>query len=182
MLVGPLRLSILAAAAAFGAVGAALAMWGAGLPFLLAALVAAALAGLVQYAALRTRPPTMAPVSTPAPTAAEPDPQAAMRAKLDEYRAHTAMLRHDLRGVLSPALMMSDRLLNHADPAVQRAGGAVVRSIERATALLATSRELMQAPTSPAPAANNPASPAAQHAPHVTASTNAPADPVAPPR
>ena len=181
MLVGPLRLSILAAAAAFGAVGAALAMWGAGLPFLLAALVAAALAGLVQYAALRTRPPTMAPVSTPAPATAEPDPQAAMRAKLDEYRAHTAMLRHDLRGVLSPALMMSDRLLNHADPAVQRAGAAVVRSIERATELLASSREIMQAPASAPPIAD-PSPAAAPRIPPLTAPTDAPADPVAPPR
>ena len=179
MLVGPLRLSILAAAAAFGAVGAALAMWGAGLPFLLAALVAAALAGLVQYAALRTRPP--APVPTPTPAPAEPDPQAAMRAKLDEYRAHTAMLRHDLRGVLSPALMMSDRLLNHADPAVQRAGAAVVRSIERATELLASSREIMQAPASLPPVADPPPA-AAPRIPPLTAPTNAPADPVAPPR
>ena len=104
-----------------------------------------------------------------------------MRAQLDAYRAHTAMLRHDLRGVLSPALMMSDRLLNHADPAVQRAGTAVVRSIERATSLLATSREIMAAPASAAPeAADRPAPDAI--AAQVTTAANAPADPVSPPR
>ena len=59
---------------------------------------------------------------------------------MDDFRAATATLRHDLRGVLSPALMMSDRLLNHADPSVQRAGQAVVKSIERATTLLGENR------------------------------------------
>ena len=34
----------------------------------------------------------------------------------------TATLRHDIRGILSPALLTADRLLNHADPAVKRAG------------------------------------------------------------
>ena len=38
---------------------------------------------------------------------------------------------------------MSDRLLNHADPTVQRAGSAVVRSIERATGVLSESRAFM---------------------------------------
>ena len=184
MLVGPLRLSLLAALAAFGAIGAALAMWGAGVPYLFAALVAAALAGLVQYAAQRGTQAVPQPVPELAPTDA--DPQAAMREQLDAYRAHTAMLRHDLRGVLSPALMMSDRLLNHADPAVQRAGTAVVRSIERATSLLATSREMMATPASAGPApADRPATAATTvqvTTTPVTTATDAPADPVSPPR
>jgi hypothetical protein len=46
--------------------------------------------------------------------------------------------------------MMSDRLLKHDDPAVQRAGSAVVKSIDRATALLADSKSLM-APDIPPP-------------------------------
>jgi signal transduction histidine kinase len=151
MLMGPLGLSILAGTAALGAVGLTLALVGLGLPFLLAALVAAWAAGLVQYAALRTASP-----AAPAPDALPP-PDAALVQRLEEYRRHTAALRHDLRGVLSPALMMSDRLLGHADPAVQRAGNAVVRSIDRATALLAESKDLMTpdgtvVPTPPAKA------------------------------
>jgi signal transduction histidine kinase len=133
MLAGPVRLSILAGLAALGAVGLTLALVGLGLPFLLAALVAAWAAGLVQYAASRATTAALAPA---------PTPDAALQ-QLDEYRRHTAAMRHDLRGVLSPALMMSDRLLGHADPAVQRAGNAVVRSIDRATALLAESKDLM---------------------------------------
>ena len=138
MLVGPLRLSILAGLAAFGAIGATLAVVGVGVPFLLAAALASVAAGLVQALGQRlARPP-------PAALPAGPTAEDALRTQLDDYRTLTATLRHDLRGVLSPALMMSDRLLTHTDPAVQRAGTAVVRSIERATALLATSKDIMQ--------------------------------------
>jgi hypothetical protein len=46
-------------------------------------------------------------------------------------------LRHDVRGALSPALLTADRLLSHADPAVQRAGDIMVRAVEKTAALLA---------------------------------------------
>ena len=138
MLLGPQRLAILAGFAAFGAIGATLALVGVGVPFLLAAALAAVAAGLVQALGQNlVRPPTV-------PVPASPTPEEVLRLQLEDYRTLTATLRHDLRGVLSPALMMSDRLLTHADPAVQRAGNAVVRSIERATALLATSKDIMQ--------------------------------------
>lgn len=48
-------------------------------------------------------------------------------------------LRHDIRGVLSPVLLVADRLLNNADPGVKRSGEIMVRTVERATALLADS-------------------------------------------
>ena len=139
MINGPGRLAILAAVLAFGAVGATIGLTGLGVPFIVAALVAAVAAGLVQFAALRGQP--------------EPDRSAeiALTASMESYRAATAALRHDLRGVMSPALMMSDRLLNHADPAVQRAGQAVVRSIERATTLLSAHRETLTAEPAPTP-------------------------------
>ena len=143
MIVGPLRLSILAGALAFGATGVALALTGLGMPFVLAAILSAIAAGLVQFAAMQRQP---------APDRAT---EATLAARLADYRAAVAALRHDLRGVMSPALMMSDRLVNHPDPSVQRAGQAVVRSIERATALLASNREALAAaeaaPAAPAP-------------------------------
>ncbi len=58
--------------------------------------------------------------------------QAASAVRLESHRR----LRHDIRGALSPALLTADRLLSHADPAVQRAGDIVVRAVERAAALL----------------------------------------------
>ena len=46
-------------------------------------------------------------------------------------------LRHDLRGALSPALLTADRLISHQDPKVRRAGEIMVKSVDRASALLA---------------------------------------------
>lgn len=135
------RLAILAAVLAFGAAGIALAATGLGLPFVIGASLAAVAAGLVMYAAAR---------ATPAPDRSR---ELGLQARLDEYRTAVATLRHDIRGALSPALMMSDRLLGHADPAVQRSGQAVVRSVERATSLLAANRQLMAEPEADAPAA-----------------------------
>ncbi len=57
---------------------------------------------------------------------------AAKLARLAALEATTSSLRHDLRGILSPAMLVSDRLLAHADPAIVRAGQAVVKSIRRA--------------------------------------------------
>jgi hypothetical protein len=68
--------------------------------------------------------------------------QTASAVRLESHRR----LRHDIRGALSPALLTADRLLTHADPAVQRAGDIVVRAVERAAALL----------SDPAPAEANP--------------------------
>ena len=132
LLRGPGRLAVLAGVLALGSIGLTLAMTGAGLPFIASGLLAAVAAGFVQYAALRLQKPP-----EPVVPANETDN------RLDTYRAHTAALRHDLRGVLSPALMVSDRLVNHQDPAVQRAGQTVVRSIERATALIVSHRDAL---------------------------------------
>ena len=131
MLQGPVRLSVLAALLAFGATGMALAVAGLGMPFIASAALAAIAAGVVMYGALRQVPP--------------PDRSAeqSMADQIETFRTESSALRHDMRGVLSPALMMSDRLLKHPDAAVQRAGQAVVRSIERATALLASNKALI---------------------------------------
>ncbi len=53
--------------------------------------------------------------------------------KVEQHRK----LRHDIRGALSPVLLVADRLINHADPAVKRSGEIMVRTVERATAVLA---------------------------------------------
>ena len=58
-------------------------------------------------------------------------------------------LRHDLRGALSPALLMADRLLTHADPAVKRAGEIMVKSVDRAASLLADPAESASPPADP---------------------------------
>ena len=59
------------------------------------------------------------------------------RVQLAELRQQVATLRHDVRGVLSPALLVADGLLNHAEPKVKRAGEVIVRTVERASERLA---------------------------------------------
>ena len=74
-------------------------------------------------------------------------PNAAQTAKVDDdvarklerlaaLEATMSTLRHDLRGMLAPALLVADRLLAHADPKVVRAGEIVVKSVQRAEARL----------------------------------------------
>ena len=61
----------------------------------------------------------------------------ALRRELAERTEQQRRLRHDLRGAMSPVLLVADRLVSHADPAVKRSGDIMVRTVERATALLA---------------------------------------------
>jgi len=139
-----LYLSLLGAGLAFGAASATLALMGLGVPMLLGAVGAAAAAGLVLNATLRTalaRPiAAMRAEADRAGAAATSAATSATAAHLADIEARAATLRHDLRGVLSPALMVTDRLLSHEDPGVQRAGQAVVRSVQRATDLIQASR------------------------------------------
>ena len=56
--------------------------------------------------------------------------------KLHVLEAKTSSLRHDLRGILSPAYLTAERLLTHADPQAKRAGEMMIKTIERASARL----------------------------------------------
>jgi signal transduction histidine kinase len=151
-------ISLLGAGLAFAAACATLALMGLGVPMLLAALAAAAAAGLVLHAVLlaqiaRPMAALQGQVDDGASSAA------AMAARLSDVETRAASMRHDLRGVLSPALMVTDRLINNPEPTVQRAGQAVIRSIERATAIIQASKP-EPAEAAPAPS-TEPADPAA---------------------
>jgi len=128
---------VLAGAATFGGVSAVLAAMGLGVPFLPGAVAVSALVGLLLYGAARSLLRVAAPDSPP--------PGPACDARLRLIDEGTTRLRHELRGVLSPAMLMTDRLLRSDDPAIRRAGQAVTRSIERATSLLAANKLEMDA-------------------------------------
>jgi len=155
MVIGLPALSLVGGAAAFGSAGAVLALMGAGVPFLLAACVAAMCAGLLIYGVGRSFANRL--------VAPEPDPARELEARIRLLEESTAHLRHDLRGVLSPALMMTDRLLRSEDPTIRRAGQAVARSVERATALIAANKQasLAAAGTAEPGAGTQPAPPPA---------------------
>ena len=57
-------------------------------------------------------------------------------ARLAALGTAVAKVSHDVRGILSSAMLSADRLSTHADPNVRRAAETVLRSIERATELV----------------------------------------------
>jgi signal transduction histidine kinase len=60
--------------------------------------------------------------------------------RLAELGMAQAKINHDLRNLLTSALMVADRLQGSADPGVSRAGGMLVGAIERATELIAAAQ------------------------------------------
>jgi len=74
------------------------------------------------------------------PPAQDPDLSRKLQ-RLAELEAATSSLRHDLRGMLAPALLVSDRLLAHSDPKVVKAGETVVKAIRRAEERLAATKQ-----------------------------------------
>jgi hypothetical protein len=69
------------------------------------------------------------------------DDTARALARLSALEATTSTLRHDLRGILAPALLVADRLLAHPDPKVVKAGEIVVKSVRRAEARLLETKD-----------------------------------------
>ena len=61
--------------------------------------------------------------------------------KLHEALAANAQLRHDIRGALSPALLVADRLTGHGESGVVKAGNTVVRAVQRATEILEANKQ-----------------------------------------
>jgi hypothetical protein len=60
--------------------------------------------------------------------------------RLAELEAAASVLRHDLRGMLAPALLVVDRLLAHPDPKVAKAGETVLKAIGRVEERLVATR------------------------------------------
>ena len=80
-------------------------------------------------------------MTTDRATPGNPDQElAAKLARLAELEAATSVLRHDLRGMLAPALLVVDRLLAHSDPKVAKAGETVLRAIGRVEERLVATR------------------------------------------
>ena len=60
--------------------------------------------------------------------------------RLEDMVSH---LRHDIRGAISSTSLIADVLAAHGDPLVQRAGKRIATTVERITALLAATQELV---------------------------------------
>ncbi len=57
-------------------------------------------------------------------------------ARLAALGTVVAKVSHDLRGILTPALLSAERLQMHADPRVQRSGEVLAQAVERAADLV----------------------------------------------
>jgi hypothetical protein len=51
--------------------------------------------------------------------------------RIEELEKLVSSLRHDLRGAITPALLVADRLRLNCDPSIQRAGTRITEMIER---------------------------------------------------
>jgi hypothetical protein len=58
------------------------------------------------------------------------------QARIEQLERVISELRHDLRGAISPAALVADRLGNSADPAVQRSGRTIQAVVDRVLAIL----------------------------------------------
>ena len=88
--------------------------------FLVVALLVGAGIGWIGAAMRRSAPPE-------APPAPE-DTSAA------DIAGVLSRATHDIRGALSPAMLMTERLESHADPAVREIAEAISRAMDQATA------------------------------------------------
>ncbi len=129
-----LRPSIIALLVLLGGLCAAAASVEGLAPALAAAVLVALLAA--GFAARLPGNRSMAPTAKVGEQAGEPPAER----RLAELEAVTSTLRHDIRGALSPAMLVADRLLDSTNPATKRAGEIVVASIERVEERLAETR------------------------------------------
>jgi hypothetical protein len=60
----------------------------------------------------------------------------AAQGRVEELERLVSELRHDLRGAVSPAALIADRLLQNSDPAVQRSGKTISVVVDRVLAIL----------------------------------------------
>jgi hypothetical protein len=60
--------------------------------------------------------------------------------RLKALERNVTSLRHDLRGILSPALLTADRLVDNENPALRRVADVVIRTVDRATARLSETK------------------------------------------
>jgi hypothetical protein len=75
----------------------------------------------------------------------------AAQARVEELERLVSELRHDLRGAISPAALIADRLRQNSDPAIQRSGNTIGIVVDRVLAVLDNTIKIVP-PRGPAPA------------------------------
>ncbi len=63
--------------------------------------------------------------------------------RVDQLEKLVSSLRHDLRGLITPASLIADRLRLNTDPAIQRSANMISGVVERIVARLNATYELV---------------------------------------
>ncbi len=56
--------------------------------------------------------------------------------RVDQLEAFVASLRHDIRGLITPAALVADRLMLSGDPAIQHSARTIIQVVECIVAAL----------------------------------------------
>jgi hypothetical protein len=67
------------------------------------------------------------------------------QARVDELEKLVSALRHDLRGAITPAALIADRLRHNSDPAIQRSAARIAEVVERVLLRLNATYDLVPA-------------------------------------
>jgi hypothetical protein len=63
--------------------------------------------------------------------------------RIEELEKLVSALRHDLRGAITPAALIADRLRQNSDPTVQRSAARIAEVVERILVRLNATYELV---------------------------------------
>jgi signal transduction histidine kinase len=63
--------------------------------------------------------------------------------RIEQLEKLVAALRHDLRGVVTPAALIADRLRNSSDPSIQRSATRITDVVERILSRLNATYEIV---------------------------------------
>ena len=69
--------------------------------------------------------------------------EASARARVEELEKLVSALRHDIRGALTPAALIADRLRSNSDPAIQRAADRITAVVERVISRLNATHDIV---------------------------------------
>jgi signal transduction histidine kinase len=64
-------------------------------------------------------------------------------ARIEALERLVSSLRHDLRGAITPAALIADRLRQNSDPAIQRSAARIAQVVERVMSRLTATYELV---------------------------------------
>lgn len=70
-------------------------------------------------------------------------PHDSLSQRIAELEQLVRVLRHDINGALTPALMMADLLCSETEPRLRKSGERIAQAIDRVTKLLKSTKDVV---------------------------------------